>query len=1028
MANTPRVSVSAVSKSLYLLRSRLQSMEFLFNRALLYALLTVLSAGGYALLVAGASLISGEALRVTDPYLVGGMVFLLALLLNPVRLRVQQAVDTVFFRQQTLYRERLETFVHELTQVVELSDILHLLRRYVRQDLAPAQFHIFLHDAQRDQYIAMASESGEDATDLQFPPNSALVQYLARHHKAISLTDGRTSVPTLLRAEQARLAVLGCHVFVPLPGQQQLTGWLALGPRCSDEPYTQRDLTFLASLGDQAALAVERAQVVADLERRVREMNVLTRIAQGINFTINFDDLLELIYAQVSQVIPACDCRVALYSKETNLLTYAFFLENDERVGERENQFLSAGYSLDAQVGTSQRAIITDDYERESRIRGFLPDTTGLYAWLGVPLMAGTETIGVLSLGSRDPAIVYTPEQSSLLQAIADQVAGAIVKAQLIRETERRARQLATLNEIGRSLTSTLELRPLLNRILKSATEILNCTAGSLFLVDEETGDLVFEVVIGPVASDLVGQRLPQGKGLVGEAVTTGLPVIANDVKRRKEWFGKTDVQTGFDTQDLLVVPMRVQDRVIGVIEVINKLDGAPFNQSDQELLATFSSQATVAIENARLYTMTDQALAARVEELSIMQRIDRELNASLDVDRAISITLEWALRQSGAQAGFVGFVEPDGIRVVSSQGYQMELEPFADPAQFDTPSMAAQSHIYRLPPELPGLGRVLETRQLQFFNADSQDDRPSGLLCGAKSQVMLPIRLTEAAGILVLESTRAEVCTEDVLAFLSRLCDHAAIAISNARLYREIEENNRAKSKFVSFVAHELKNPMASIKGYTELVAGGMAGPVNEMQSSFLATVRSNVDRMNTIVSDLNDLTKIEVGSLRLEYKAVKVKDVLDEVIRSLNRQIEEKAQALRVELPEDLPMVWVDQFRLGQVMTNLVSNAIKYTLPSGEICIGGERCTREEIPGGMEVIHIWVKDNGIGIAEEDQAKIFQQYFRTDISKETASGTGLGLNISKSLIEMQGGRIWFESKLGMGTTFHVVVPMAEAE
>jgi signal transduction histidine kinase len=238
----------------------------------------------------------------------------------------------------------------------------------------------------------------------------------------------------------------------------------------------------------------------------------------------------------------------------------------------------------------------------------------------------------------------------------------------------------------------------------------------------------------------------------------------------------------------------------------------------------------------------------------------------------------------------------------------------------------------------------------------------------------------------------------------------------------------------------------MASIKGYTELVAGGVAGPVNEMQASFLDTVRSNVDRMNTIVSDLNDLTKIQVGNLRLEYHTVQIADTLHEVIRSLKRQIDEKEQVLVVELPDDLPAVWADPARLTQILTNLVSNAIKYTPQAGRILIGACGLTASglssggrssdgsgneeagEIEGaaGVEFVHVWVKDTGIGIAEDDQEGIFQQYYRTEQAREMASGTGLGLNITKSLVEMQGGRVWFESKLHLGTTFHFIIPLAE--
>ncbi len=320
-------------------------------------------------------------------------------------------------------------------------------------------------------------------------------------------------------------------------------------------PYTSQDLRLLEALCDQAALAVERAQVVADLERHVRELNVLARVAQGVSFTVTFDDILELLSAQANQVLPARDFRVTLQDRETEVLSHAFFLENDERLAEREGHPIPVGQGLEREVITHQRWLITDDYERECRRHGLLPAVQGIYAWMGVPLNAGAETIGLLSVASRDPAVTYTEEQRDLLQAIADQASGAIVKARSLEESESRARQLAKLNEIGLSLTSTLEIKPLLNQILESAVEILNCQAGSLFLVDPQTDELVFEVVISPVAEDLIGRRLPAGTGLVGQSIQSGKAIIANDVKRRKEWDQQMDDKTGFDTQDMLVIP-----------------------------------------------------------------------------------------------------------------------------------------------------------------------------------------------------------------------------------------------------------------------------------------------------------------------------------------------------------------------------------------------------------------------------------------------------------------------------------------
>jgi len=1003
-----------------IIRYRLLNTDFFLGQAVLYALMAGLVMAGYALLVGGASLIFGQSLRLNNPLLIGLMVFILAVGLNPLRNYLQGAVDRFFFKGQVVYRELQQSFSRELTKSMELPEILDVFRRYVDQSIAPLYLHIFIYDPLSGQYPAAARQGGLPTSDIRFPANSALVQVLSRQREALLLTD-MGELPESLQSEQARLRLLVANLFVPLPGRNQLIGWLALGVRKSGEGYTGRDLRLLESLSDQVALAVERAQVVVDLERRVRELNVLARVAQGVSFTVTFDDILELLSAQTGQVLPARDFRISLIDEETNILSHVFYLENDERLNEFENRPLPLGQGLEHQVITSQRSIMTDDYERECRRRGLLPSMKNVYAWMGVPLNAGSATIGLMSVASRDPTVVYTEEQRDLLQAIADQASGAIVKSRSLEESERRARQLAKLNEIGVSLTSTLEIKPLLKQILDSATEILNCQAGSLFLIDPQTDELVFEVVIGPVAADLAGKRLPAGAGLVGEAATTGKPIIANDAKRRIEWFNKTDQQTGFDTQDLLVVPLRIQDRVIGVIEVINKENGAPFSLADQDLLTAFTSQATIAIENARLYTMTDQALAARVEELSVMQRIDRELNASLDIERAMQITLGWAMRQSHADAGLVGTVALDGITVMASQGYPQELPN----------SLLSQDRDrVVLPKNLPGMKDALESGQPQYMLLDGDDTSTAALLDGAKYQTAIPIRReTETIGVMFLEGRSAHADPDELLSYLVRLCGHAAIAIANAQLFEEVKAANLAKSQFVSFVAHELKNPMASIKGYTELVAGGMAGSVNDMQASFLGTVRSNVDRMNTIVSDLNDLTKIQVGNLRLDYQVLQLSDVFDDVVRSLTRQIEEKGQLLAVRLPKDLPAVWADPARLAQIITNLLSNAHKYTSNDGRLILAAEcyHPPASELES-VEMVQIWVQDSGIGISAEDQVKIFQQYFRTDNAKEMAAGTGLGLAITRSLVEMQGGRIWFESEMGKGATFYFTVPVAETQ
>jgi signal transduction histidine kinase/putative methionine-R-sulfoxide reductase with GAF domain len=794
-----------------------------------------------------------------------------------------------------------------------------------------------------------------------------------------------------------------------LPGEERPVGWLALGTPLSGSLYTPKDLDFLDNISDQSSLAISRVQTVVDLERRVQEMNALTLVSQGVNVTLVFDDILELIFAQTSQIIPSSLFHITLYNKPADYFYYAFRVDENERITSRENQPLPPSLGLGQEIIRKGRPILTQDYLRECQARNITPSVQDVYAWMGVPLNSGAETIGSLSVGIHDATVTYTPAQLNLVQAIADQTVGAIVKARLLQEAEKRAHQLSTLNEITRQLTSTLEQEPLLRNILENAVVILNCEAGSLFLMDEPTGDLIFRVTVGPVATNLLGQRVPAGTGIVGRAVQLRSPVIENDGQRSLNRYENTDKQTGFISRSLLAVPMQIKDRVLGVIEVINRRDGLPFVEDDQNLLTAFAGQAAVAIENARLLEQTDQDLAEKVEELQVMGRIVRELNASLEVARAMRTTLEWAMRRSNAEAGLIGMIDGDHLRLMAQQGYDEVLTPEGEaPVPLDSPIFrsAIQSG---------------QPSQVSLVGNGTQ-----GLLSIAHTQIIVPIRReTQVIGLLLLESTSD---SQGNLGFLNQLSDSAAIAIANAQLYDEVQRANLAKSDFVSFVAHELKNPMTSIKGYTELLAAGSVGQVNEMQANFLSTIRSNVERMSVLVSDLNDNAKIEANRLRLDFKPVEVGEVIDEVLRSAKRQVEDKRQTVELQLEPDLPQVWADRFRVGQVLTNLVSNAHKYTPEGGQMIVGAEATNNQWDPGGAKrVVHLWVRDNGIGINIEDQAKIFQRFFRSDDMKaREVPGTGLGLNITKSLVEMQGGRIWFDSEFRKGTTFHFTIPVAE--
>ena len=994
-----------------LLRYRLARTDVLARRALLYASMAVFAAVGYGLLVAGLTMVLGTQVRPHNPYLLGAMAFLVALVFHPIQQRLQAAIDRIFARTRLAYQERLEDFGRALVEAPNVEAVVTLMRTTIADVLAPHPLHIFVFDAASGRYRAQPGDDGLPTAEVSFSEQEALPTFLEQMEQSYFVD--MDNLPAALQSSAPKLAALRAVLDVPLPGRERLTGFLALGPR-PDRLYGSREVEFLENLARQAALAIERAQTVSDLERRVEQFNTLARVAQGVNVTLVFDDLLELLYAQATRLVPAYYFRVLLWNEAAQQLRYAFVVNGDERIREMEGKPLEEDKPLAWDVFHGRQAVHFDNYAEACRRRGGAPKMKGALAWMGVPLNVGAETIGVMVLAHTSTEVVYTDEQMGMAHAVADLAAGAIVKARLLEETRQRAAQLAALNRVTRRLSSTLELSSLLGQVLVSATKLLTAEGGALFLVDEDTGEPVFQAVTGPVKPELVGKSLSSHATLVGRAIAERQTMLITDVSKDARWNEEADAVAGLETRAVLIVPMVMQGEAIGAIEVLNKTDGGTFTEDDKQLLLALAGQAAVAIQNVRLYTMTDQALAARVEELSVLQRVDRELNTSLDVRRAMQVTLEWATRRTGSLAGLVGLWQEDVLSIIADQGYTSgELNQYRDTG-------IPLKHY-------PGIWRAVETREPQRVVAEDKDAR--FLHSDARTQMVVPIeREDRVIGLLLLEGADAGMCNEEAVHFLVRLADHAAIAVANAQLYAEVQRANQTKSDFIAFVAHELKTPMTSIRGYADLLAKGAVGPINEHQAQFLEVIRANVERMARLVADLSDISRIEAGQLALDFRKVNFREVVDEVVGSFRQQMEAKSQVLEIHLPEDLPPVWGDRVRLAQVLANLVSNAHKYTPEHGRIEIWVQHAPNEWQAGGPpEVLHVMVRDSGLGMSEDDQARIFQKFFRSeDRRAREVPGTGLGLHITKNLVELHGGRIWFESTLGEGTTFHFTLPIAE--
>jgi signal transduction histidine kinase len=288
------------------------------------------------------------------------------------------------------------------------------------------------------------------------------------------------------------------------------------------------------------------------------------------------------------------------------------------------------------------------------------------------------------------------------------------------------------------------------------------------------------------------------------------------------------------------------------------------------------------------------------------------------------------------------------------------------------------------------------------------------------------PLRLGEEyLGTLYLVSRPGHRFPPGDVALLKGLTSQLAIAVKNVLFTQELREANeelkhldQLKSDFLATMSHELRTPLTSIIGYSDMLLSGMTGEVSDKQKTFLGNILNSGESLLNLINDILDLTKIEAGKLELNREAVELRTVLVSVLAVVRPRAGEKDLKLATFLPKDLPLLHADGAKLGQILMNLVTNAIKYTPERGRVSI--------EARALRDVVEVRVTDSGIGIAPEDRQRIFERFTQVDSSAtRSQGGTGLGLAITKDLIELHGGTISVQSDLGQGSRFVFTIPQA---
>lgn len=963
----------------------LDTSSVLVRRGVTYVVMTGLLLVVFVLVLTGVTASFGS--MVEGPWLLVLFFALVAFLFDPIRSRLQAGIDQVFFREPVVFDDLLREYHRDLTKSVHMNDVAAVLMAYVGRGVPQANAQLFLPDQVTNGYSSFVNHS-----DVMVNHDSPLVEFMRQQSGPIDLEEERAWPDTFLRHRE-EVRALQADVVVPINNGDDLLGWLAVASKQGNGRFSTSELNYLNALSEQSVIAMERATVVRRLESRIDELDQLSQFSQWLSITLELEDLLELVVTQYQRLLKVDDFFVALRDPETEQIYNVFALVDGERRSELEGRERPVQRQpvLDG-VHSGQQQVWRDENGR---------------SWIATPLNAGPRPLGAVYANYHDAVLSFSAQQQRLFDAFADRTAVALERLNTNDTLEDRARQLEIINDVTSSLASTLALDALLELILAKAMELLRTEAGTFMLMTEDTGELEFCVVKGPASQDLLGTRLPIGKGLAGTAAKTGQPLLVNGVQSDERWFSQVDDSTTFESHSILTAPLMRHNNVLGVLQVINKLNGLPFNEQDQQMLMLFAGQAVVALENARLLSQTDEALRKSVDELSMLQQMDRELNATLDLKNVLTITLERLLGVCQGTAGAIVLVD------VEKRPYQFIQRGYDDEFVAEAKDLGTLNR---------GLvGQVIRSGKPKMTPNVHEATGYVAASFTTHSQLTIPlVSQQKLIGVAALERDVLDGFDPHVVETVVRLTNHAAAAIANAVLYEQVNEANQAKSEFVSMVSHELKTPMTAIRGYVDLMLSGMTGDLTAQQHNFLETIAANVRRMGQQIQDLTDISRIEMNRLHMEMSPTTLESVMNETLQTVQALCDEKQISLNLDLPASLPRVLADRSRLVQVMTNLVSNACKYSPAETAVTV---RCRPHEEDGRLMVLCA-VIDQGYGISEEDQKQLFTKFFRSDDPNiRQSKGTGLGLSITRGIVELHGGRIWVESERGKGTTFTFTIP-----
>jgi signal transduction histidine kinase len=701
----------------------------------------------------------------------------------------------------------------------------------------------------------------------------------------------------------------------------------------------------------------------------------------------------------------ALDKELAALADDQADLLYAVGAWGNEREAVKGLQLAIVGKS-DAVIRAYTQANTVYEPKPPAATQGSWYQTgCGVFA---LPINVKGQLLGVVAVQDSVPEERLSRSQQNLALAVVNQAAIAIENARLyarIRqfnteleglvaqrtsELQEEKERLATIHEISTEISSTLDLDMLLQTSLEALARITQVEYGSIMLVEADTGHLVNRAMLGQGKINAF-TRFPIGHGVAGWVAQHREPALIVDVREDNRWVDHPlgESAPGKNHGSMLAVPLVAHSEVLGVL-ILSHAEKGYFDEGHLRLLTASASAIAVGINNANMYT-------------TIFEEMER--NSELLQRQHIETTKMEAILQSLS----------DGVLVCDTYGEILSVNP------------AAGRILQRDIEDLLFRGTTLHDVLDQLVSQPGDKMPLADLLStplGTHGKPRVFETVVEVDDVRVISLSLGPVLKTDGELMGALLLMHDVT--------REVEAD-RLKTEFIGTMSHELRTPMTAIKGFTQLLAMGGLGPVNDTQREFLQTIQANSERMISIINDVLDITKIETGSIDLDLRPIHLAEAISGVMGELQTLVQNREHTLHINIPSGLPLVCADSGRLHQALHNLISNAVKYTPTGGEIAIEAHEANNDELPPhvrdkvtiGRRYVQVDIRDTGVGIASHELERVFERFYRTENPlKVEAGGTGLGLSLVKPLIELFGGRIWAESTLNEGSTFRFILPI----